>query len=392
MPSPSPLPTLSELLDAFHAETAMRRALRQLPPADTHEGSLYDHLAGPGALVLSRVAERDRHEFRSNYFATAEGDRLDEIVVQRYGRARILDTRGIGTARIRRPTAAGGVGTIFEGTRIFVSVGRGDPARYLRVRSDVTAGGSTTEIAELPVEAEIPGPDGAIEGEISDFAALRFDDPLWDNTWQVLSVRCEPGTLRERDPDYRAAVKQERKDRRPGIPLFIERTCRAAGAEIVALFAGNYLGDAADHGLNRVYVASASGDSTPELLESCRLAMPGAAMAGSSVQVLGMSTQDLQVDVSLKLRDEPDNLGVDAARAEATAAVLEYFRSAEHPYVWSFSGIRGAILRAVANLYEITITASLAEPVLANLFDADTLLRYRVQPWLVTVKVSGPNG
>lgn len=392
MPAPEPLPTLSELVDAFHGEVAMRKALRQLPPPDGHEGALYDHAAGVGALVLTRVAERDRHEFRSIYFATAEGDRLDTLIVQRFARPRVEDTRGTGTAWIRRPTAGAGAGTIWGGTRIFVSVGRGDPPRYLRVSSDVAVGAAQTEVTALPVEAEIPGPTGAIEGTVNDFAVVRFEDPLWDNTWQVLEVDCGPGTLRERDPDYRANTKQERRDRRPGIPSFIERTCRNAGAGLVVMFAGNYLGDATDHGLNRVYVGTASGDSTPELLEACRLAMPGAAMAGTSVQVLGMSTVDLYVDLVLKLRAEPDSLGAEAVRAEASAAVLEYFASSERPFVWTYSGIRGAILKAVRNIYDLTVGTSLTEPIVANLFDSTTLLRYRVRPWAVSVKVTGPNG
>jgi hypothetical protein len=392
MAATEPIPSLAELLDAFHAETTLRRALRQLPPPDTHEGSLYDHMAGLGALVLSRVAERDRHEFRSVYFATAEGDRLDTIVTQRFGRARALDTRGTGTAKIRRPTAAAGAGTIWEGTRIFVSVGRGDAARYLRVSADTAIGASQTELLTLPVEAELPGPDGAIEGTIDEFAALRFDDPLWDNSWEVREVACGAGTLRERDPDYRAAARQERKDRRPGMPRFIESKCKAAGASLVVAFAGNYLGDASDHGLNRVFVGDASGETPAPLLEACRLAMPGAAMAGTSVQVLPMTTANLSLAVAIKLRDEPDNLGIAATRDEADAAVLEYFRQSEHPFVWSYSGIRGAILRAVRNLYDLTLTASLAEPVLASMFDSGTLLRYRVDPWSIATKVTGPNG
>lgn len=392
MPAPDPLPTQQEMLDAFHGEVALRKSLRQLPPADGHEGALYDHAAGVGALVLGRIAERDRHEFRSIYFATAEGSRLDDLAVQRFGRARVEDTRGQGVAWIRRPTAAAGAGTIWEGTRIFVSVGRGDPPRYLRVSADTAVGASETELKTLAVEAEIPGPDGSIEGAAADFAALRFDDPLWDNTWQVLDVECAPGTLRERDPDYRAAIKQERLDRRPGLPPFIERVCRDAGAGLVAMFASNYLGDATDAGLNRVYVGTASGDATAALLEACRLAMPRASMAGSSVQVLGMSTVDLSVELTLKLRDAPDNLGAEAVRAESAAAVLEYFASGERPFVWSVSAIRGVILRAVRNLYDLTIATSLPEPVLANLFDNETLLRYRLRPWEIGVKVTGPNG
>jgi hypothetical protein len=382
MPSANPLPTIGQLLDAFHTEAGTR-----LEHEDTHRGSIYDHAAGMGAMLFLRQAQRDRDEARALYFDTAEGDRLDAYIERRFDRPRVQDTFGVGVARIARPTAGAGAGTIWAGTRIAVGRGGADPIRILTVRTDRAVGASELAVNDLQVEATIVGPNGAVSGTLP---IMRFEDPLWDNSWTFVELDVQSGTLREKDPEYRANTKDEQFDRRPGYPAFIEATMRGAGADTVVLFASNYLGDAVDQGINRIYVGDPAFETTPALLESCRLALPSCVMAGTGVQVLPMTQQALTVAVTIRLWDSPDKFDRGQEERDARDAVVGYFASRENPFVWKLAAIRAALLKAVRNVHQVDLVTSQPEPSLASIFASVPLLRYRVESWQVTVQILGP--
>jgi hypothetical protein len=383
VPAQEDLPTINELRDAYNAEVGARRQY-----ADRHAGSLHDHLGGPGALLFVRQSGRDRRMFRRNYFNTAEGDALDYYVDQRFGKSRRQLTASSGTALLTRPTAAAGAGWIWRGTRVSVSRGGSEGIRYYRVTADqyVTA---TAVQATVDVESEVAGAGYDVT---EDLAVQFVGDPLWDTTWVVGELRTSGGTDRETADAFRARIRDEAWEERPGYPEAIVDACEAAGAYEVALFASDYLGAANDFGLNRVYVGDASYQTSEVLLRDCRLAMATAAIAGTNVQILAMVDTPLTFTIAITLWDTPDKIDQGQAKRLAQDAVLEYFRSLENPFVWRIAGVRAAVQRVVRGVQTITVASSSPEPTLSTLFQTEPLPRYSViGRSAVAVTLTGPS-
>lgn len=382
MPSAEPLPTVRQLLRAFEGEVSGRRE-----DADTHRGAMYDHLSGVGALMFRRVAERDRDEFRAIYFSTAENAALEQIVEQRLDRQRVQSAGGTGFVDLTRATAAAGEGTFWRGTQISVAAAGVMPARLYRVREDRFVPATATT-ARVPIEAVLAGREGYVVGTPSTLPRLRIDDPLWDNTWTISAIECSEGTLREQDHELRAATRQDRIDARVGYAKAVTDACVDAGAAEVALFAGNWLGDANDTGLNRVYVGDQSFETTEALLKACRFAMIAAGMAGANIQILAMAKSLLTLTLVVTLWERAANPEQQAEWVRS--AVIEYFQTRENPFTWREDGVRAAAMRALTGVTSVDITPSSPEPTLSTLFDTQPLPRFHVEPWTVRVTVQGP--
>ena len=102
MPSTIAEPTIAELVRAFH--DGVRSTCDRY--ADGHEGGVYDHFAGVGAIHWSRQARRDTDLWRAIYFATAEGVDLTNLLADRYDFDRVTDSYGTGTASLARASSA----------------------------------------------------------------------------------------------------------------------------------------------------------------------------------------------------------------------------------------------------------------------------------------------
>lgn len=392
MPSSKPLPTVKDLEQAFHAAVGSERKTE-----DAHDGSFYDRLSGLGALTMRRIAERDQSEARAIFFDTAADDQLDFYIEQRFGvdAERARDTAGPGVAQFTR--SSGIAGKFLKGTRIAVGRGGSDAPRYWLVASDTLVG--TDLRASVPIVAGVTGPDGQISLSAGQVPVFGLADPLWDNSWQLVQIDCDPGTLRQKDATVRATIRQARIDGRPGYETAIIKAMTAAGASTVALYAGDFLGSESDVGLNRIYVGDGSYESPLALLTACRLAVSGVCVAGTSVQVLPMTNSLIYVKATVKLWASPERLNQVQAKADAAAAVVEYFARRDNAFLWSAAAIRSAVMKAVPNVHSVTIAAStdaaglspVSEPTLATLFSVSPLPRFRVAPSTVNVVLSGPS-
>lgn len=389
MPSAEPLPTIRDLQNAFHASVGAQRKNE-----DAYDGSFYDRWAGVGALCMLQLAERDQTEARAIFFDTATDDRLDEYIARRFGALRIVDAPGTGTSVLTRLSSAGGAGTVLQGTRIAVGQTL-QQLSYWTVAADTVAGGADLSVS-VPMVAAAPGPAGQISVRSGDLPVLQVADPLWDNTWQVSSLDCGPGTIRQQDPAVRAGIRQARFDSRPGYPTAIVAAMVAAGASVVALYASDFLGSNSDVGLNRIYVGDAGYESPMALLTACRLAVSKVCVAGTSVQILPMTNFLLYVSITVKLWASPEKLNRVQAQGDAVAAVTEYFARRDNAFLWSERAMRAAVMKAVPNVHSVTLTAqdstgaTVTEPVLTALFDSVPLKRYRVADWSVGATILGP--
>jgi hypothetical protein len=385
MPAAEPLPTLEQLTNAYQGALVSERDF-----ADTHEGSVHDHWAGAGAVMWRRLAERDAEEFRAGYFNGAKGTRLDEYIDGRFpGKSRIFSQRGVGSVKLKRPSAAAGAGTFWAGTRIAVGEAGNRPITYYLVKQNTACAAGTLE-TPVAIEAAREGTGSRIAVHAGDRAILRVEDPLWDNSWTVQELTCDDGTLYEDDDEARSRITAELFEERFGYESLIIKTMKAAGAGFVVLFRSDYLGDAADTGLNRIYVSDANLVTTPELLKACRLALPSCAMVGAGNQALAITKVRLTLHVGIRFWAAPESCNPDTAVANARGAVVEYFERENNAFAWSLAGIRGAVQSAVDDTQSVEITSNVAPPVLAQIFATHPLPRYSTDPNLVSISLEGP--
>jgi hypothetical protein len=401
MPSDLPVPSIADLLEAGRAALLPRDET-----ADVHSGAIYDLWNGVGAILFHRTATRDRDVFRAVYFDSAEGDELDAILEDRRGAARIAARAGTGEAYLARSNTAAGEGRFYEGTRISVlPAGAGAPRIY-RVSADKSVAASDTT-ALVQVTSEIEGTVVSIDTNVTPYRLLKLEDQVWDSSWRVTYVRCGEGKDRENDPTARARVRQSRLDARPGYVRSITDACVRAGAGQVALFASDFLGtnkntgietvgtlDAdgyGDVGLNWCFVGDDGFTANDALITRCRLAMDGAAVCGTNLQVAGMANTRVAVNATVRLWKDRGAFDASALERESVNAVLNYFSTRQNAFYFRGTAIQGAIMRALqGKVQSVTPTSAPGEPVLKSLFNTIPLPRYFVDEGSIRVTLAGP--
>ena len=338
MPSNLPLPTITQLVRAGSRATTGEYDVN----ADVRSGSLYNHCIGPMAVLCSREADRDQNMFEDIYFNSASGDALTTLIQQRFQVSRILDTYGAGTCLFVRPTATGGGGTIYTGTRIQVP---GNPASFYQVSADTVVGSSTLSIV-LPIQATVVGTGTAISAS----SGLTLPDPIYDNTFVPMYLQCNAGTDYESAADYRARTLLVRRNRRTGYLPQITLACQNAGAAYVLAFpsqyglaANNFTGD---FGLNALYVADDNFQSSPLLIASCQSALESWRVLGADMWVGGTASIPLTMNFLVSLTDVPANLPTPSITRLCAQAVLATFGPTGGGYTYSAKQLTGAVNNA----------------------------------------------
>lgn len=357
MPATEPLPSIRELLAAAPGGVVGHR----YPDADVRRGAVYDHFAGAGAILFSREAARDRDLFRAVYLDTAEGDDLAKLARLRYGARRTTPTFGTGTAMLTRPTLTAGAGTLWEGTRILVfgAAASCAPASYAIARD--TPVDAATSAVSAPIRATRTGPGTAVD--LSGAAIARIDEPLWDPSWEVASLRCSDGTALESSAELRARARATQLLARRGYADAITRACVAQGATYVALFDSNFgasspllaRGLERDWGLCHCYVADAGFTTPARLLRACTAALERYRVCGADLQVLGMQRVSLDVSAVVTLSDDPGRLpNVDVALRDALAAAFSTTR-----YDYDLDELAGILASADRSVQTATFSTPL---------------------------------
>lgn len=342
----TPEPTITELIT--QAQTAIQGGLDK--DADFVRGSDYEALNGPSAVVWSRQLQRDVDLFNATNFNTTDGADLTRMAFRRFGKSRVLDARGTGTARLRRP--AGGIAeTIWSGTHIFVY--GSNPKVYRTVGDTPTS--STDLFVMVNVEALETGPGYAID--ITHSSAARVDDILEDPTWYVDLLQCTDGTTFEPAEVFRTRIISERLNERVGQEQAIIDACKAAGAAFVVLFRSDYAGDAYDYGLNFCYVGNLGNIGTPELVKACTLALRSVRVAGDCLQVLPMNLASLDVSADVYLASSPALNDLNYLQRVHGQAVQQYLNAAGSQFGYSLDGLRTAITRFTSQVRRVVITS-----------------------------------
>lgn len=337
MPTAIEEPTLAELLTAFHDGV---RATRDRY-ADGHEGGVYDHFAGVGAIHWTREARRDTDLWRAIYFATSDGADLTRLLADRYDFDRVTDTCGTGTAMLSRSTLNAADGTVWRGTRLSVFGALVESKRYIVTKDTPVEATSLT--ASVPVRAEQSGPGTAISVGAGQ---ARVDDPLWDTTWNVTSLTCGDGTVFEPAATTRARFRDLRLASRVGFVEALILACQEAGAVNAVLFPSDYGGDDEDQGLNMAYVGDASFSGTDALVRAVQIRLERTRVLGDSLQVrpLVQSARPIQADVNLW--DSPARVNTTALRTVLVGALLGYFDGATSGFSYDRDAMAGAMMKA----------------------------------------------
>ncbi len=336
-------PKIIDLIDiASHAITGQADK-----NADFVRGSDYESLIGPPAVIWTREDRRDQDIFDSTKFHTAKNQELTDLVQERYGITRYIDTNGTGFAVLSRPTIGGGAGTIWKGTRI--SVLGGSTKTYRTIEDTIVSSGSFQ--VKLDIEALVPGPGTAVIATSS----IRLDDLPWDSSWTVESINCTDGVDFESAQDLIARVRQTRADQRVGQVKSIENVCKLAGAANAYVFRSNYGGDAIDGGLNVVYVCDLGFATPPGLVKACFLALRDARVLGDHMQVLPMAKVIINPLIDIYLATDPAFNDIERLYQIHRESVIEYLGGTSGGFSFTRNGILSALIRQTPEVQHVTI-------------------------------------
>ncbi len=208
----------------------------------------------------------------------------------------------------------------------------------------------------MPIEATKSGPQESIN--ISSTTSIRpiIEDPLWDNSWRIDSLHCDPGTDFEPAADYRARIRQSRKDSRKGYQKAIIRACTDVGAANVALFESNYAGDAFDYGINYCYVGDVSFTSTPALIKACKIALENVRVLGVDIQVLGMQASALSVNAIVHLWQDPGQFDLRNLDSALHSALVNYFTGTTAGFGYRLDAMAGAMMDLTDSIQAVVFT------------------------------------
>jgi hypothetical protein len=350
MPSNLPTPTVEELRQAFHDGV---RALDKR--SDRESGAVYDIIGGTTALLWVDQATRDRDLARSKQFNSATGPELTRRVREIDGVERYEDTRGSGTARLKRTTT--GAGTIYEGTRILVA--RGTASAYYRT-TETKVVASSDKIVTIAVECVDFGPTGAFDTATAMGANVLITDPCFD-TFTVESMQVAPGTVYERDDELRARALATRSKRRVGMYSRIVQTCAEAGAATVALFPSSATGPDSDFGLSAVYVADAGASASDALIRRIVLALESIRVCGADLWVGKLTRSPLSISANVSLWGDLGMFDTRALQVDLVSALLDEFSGVNGGYGYRRSSLAGAMQKRSPDVKDVTFATPSAD-------------------------------
>ncbi len=333
-----PEPTIREFIDI--AGGAVRGSKDDL--ADTRQGSIYEHIFGPAAILWSRQAQRHTDLFASTRFDGAEGEALTDLVLGRFQVERVLDAPGTGSATFQRASTSAGGGTIYRGTKLFVPSPTADPIAYFVSRD--TPVGSETKFISVPIESELNGPGSAIS-----IPRAIIDDALWDSTWTVVGLTCSDGTVFEKAHELKARARAARLDARVGFLPQIVAACLDAGAIHVVGFPSYRVAES-DFGLNVCYVGDGSFTTPPALLRACNIALESIRILGDNLQVLPMQASPLPITATVTLASPPASYDLTGLATLLIGALVRYFKGKDGGFAYTRNGLLGAMRQVAPNI------------------------------------------
>lgn len=386
MPSTFGEPTIQELLDAFRDGVRAQRDKH----VDAREGSQYQNLAGPAAILWSRASRRTTDLWRAVYLDSAESIDLTELLARRYAFDRGADSYGVGQATLRRPTVIAAGGTIWKGTRLSLVSSSVHATRYV-VHEDKVVGPADASVI-VKIRAEHPGQGTAIAAV---GGAVRVDDPLWDPTWEVDRLECADGTEFESAPAARARFRDTRLAGRAGFVEALVKACKDAGAANALLFASDYAGDGEDQGLNMAYVGDAGFQADAALVRSVTLALESWRVLGDNLQVRPLGRENLVVNARVHLWDSPTRVNQGELTRVLKGVLKGHFVGDTSGFSYQRDALAGSMMKASASVQFVEFDAPSSDADVMSVVGGrpnfpDTLTRYSLAADDITLALLPP--
>ncbi|HEY2509818.1 MAG TPA: hypothetical protein VGI39_03150, partial [Polyangiaceae bacterium] len=268
------------------------------------------------------------------------------------------------------------------------------------VAADTKVSTSALYVAGVPIRATTYGAGVAVDTVQASLSAT-LEDPIWDPSFAVTSLRCADGTVFEKAADYRARVRTTLATQSLGYEAAIVAACQSAGAVNVKVFGTNTGGQ--DLHACAVYVGDASFGAQPQLLPGIGLALEGARMLGPQLVLGTMQRIDQPITATIQLYDDPAKFDLDTLAGSCEGAIRRVF-GATGAYGYDLDALFGAIVEVTDAIQDVTFAAPTGSAgVLVNgwfppaqtsgaLVGISVLSRYVIPPGGVTFTFVGPNG
>lgn len=286
---------------------------------DTSEGSTLDTLSRAAALAISEVTRVAVSEFSKTFFDSANGptvtggaDDLQSLAVDHFGSefSRPGAVKATGTVTFSRPSSAPGNVTIVQGTSLSTNKDSSGKSILFVTDSEVTLSGTSVSVG---VTAVLDG----VSGNVVAAKIVNIDTPLTDPTVTVTNASPAAGGAEAQDDEtYRTTIRNKLKSLSGSIATSIEAAALTASgvayASAVEINIPVIEYDIATGGIKAgksffripypvVYVADASGNSSPSLVAAALVKVLAARAFGVYISVQGAIAASLNWTLDIVL-------------------------------------------------------------------------------------------
>lgn len=326
---------------------------------DFSVGAIHDIIAGALSIAVNEVTELIVSEFMKTFFALAEGEDLDKLAVDHFGDsfARPDASFATGVATFSRPNTDAGNVSILAGS--IIKTKKNASGEEIRFKTDATVVLTGLTIS-VNITAMIPGVSGNVNAtNINVIETALTDASVTVNN----SADMAGGKEKLSDEEYREFIKARILSLAgateaaivgaalsvPGVafakPITLERVVIDYDIANDQILPGSTFFRIPYPVL---YIADASGNSSPSLIESVRQAILLVRAAGVRIEVRGAVSSDLDWTASLTLNGSGPNY------AELSTDLTK-IKDSMSAYINEQLAVGQGFNRASANAYILSI-------------------------------------
>lgn len=300
------LPTFQEVYDAGRVEFQRRRPSM----TDFTEGSQNDAFVGSGATMADEVLALIVQAIREQFFATAEGDALDRLAIDRLNLPRLPDNASIGELQWTRDAA--GAYTVPEGT-VFGIESNGVALTFVSTTAVTFLASDTT--LDIPVQCSTVGLDGNVPAGSSGWSLVSSFPSDPDATFANAQAM-SGGRLAETDEEFRNRIKSYLPSIARGTVGALQFAALSVNGISIATVVEDF-----DNDIVYVYVGDPDATASDPLVDLVTVTLDEWRAAGIRVEVLAAAAETVTITIALVVP-----VGTDQATttADVRAAIEAY--------------------------------------------------------------------
>lgn len=298
------IPTFPELYAAAQAEIQTRNSTL----TDFNEGSVLDAVAGASGVLSDEVARLLVQLFESQFFATATGSDLDDLAQDRLQLTR--NTAGTAIVTLTWTRVAAGSYLIPAGTAFSAVNNNGEIVTFSSTAGVTVNPGDVT--VSVAVIADVAGRGSNVEANtITTVVDTVLSDP---SATVTNAARAAGGSDAETDEEFRERIRLFYTSLRRGTKAALRTgALTVAGVSVVTIDE--------QYPITFVYVGDPDGSGNQTLADNVATELENWRAAGSFVQVLPASREELPLSLAVVLTELPTDVTAlrDAIRASIVA-------------------------------------------------------------------------